>query len=561
MDKLKILKDQLSSYNVLFVEDDEETLKNLTKFFTILFNKVYIAKNGKEGLDLYMENRSNIDIIFTDINMPVLSGYEMIKEIKNINPLQYIVVISAHQDLELYNRCLNLGLNGLVVKPIFSEKLFEILTSAVNTITYIHQTIQKGKYLEKDLEQYHNDYGIDALTLVPNKLKLDYFLSKDIKYSVILVNIDHFDSINCKYGYKTGDQIIKRFAELLLEIKIEYGCELFRLISDEFILLFDEKNPDELENIAKKVVQEIESYDFNTDVESFNLSCSIGISSGIGQEILRNANIALKETRFIGKEKFSIFMNNSALEEQRQNNLKWLKKIKKLIKEDAITPYYQAIVDNTNEQITIYECLARIHEINRVIKPHYFIENAKLFKLLPNITKVIVAKAFKLFNTNKHMLSINLTIDDLEDESICKYIIHKQKKYEIDPSRVILEFPESISIIKDEDTIKNFKSLQENGFKIALDDFGTNHANIKNLYKLHVDFIKIDGIYIQEVLSNENTEHIIQSIIKLAHSLGAKVIAEAVSSREIQDRLKELGIEYSQGFLFGKPKENIEYNY
>lgn len=555
MEEINLLKERLSNYTVLCVEDEEESLKYLISFFSILFKEVLVAKNGKEGLDIYFDNNKNIDIIFTDINMPILSGYDMIKEIKEHNPLQYIVVMSAHQDLELYNNCLNLGLNGLVMKPIDSKKILEVLKKADNTLHYIDKEIKQKQYQEKDLEKYHNDYGYDPLTKLPNKLKLDYTLSKNIKYTIILINIDYFDSINCKYGYKTGDQIIKSFSEQLNSLKLKYNCELYRMVSDEFVMVFESDKVQNIENIAKDIIEKIENYEFHTDIDTFNLSCSIGISTGIGQDTLRNANIALKETRVVGKEKFTVYMTNSYLSEQRENNLKWLKKIKKLIKEDTITPYYQPIVNNKTNEVEFYECLARIHEINRVIKPHYFIENAKLFKLLPNITKVIVEKSFESLVETENKLSLNLSIEDLEDKYICEFIIDTKNRYNLNAQNIILEFPESISTTEDNQVLNNFKMLQEAGFKVALDDFGTNHSNIKNLSMLHIDYIKIDGFYIQDMVHDEKAKALVSSIVNLAKSLNAQIIAEAVSSQEIQDIINEMGIEYSQGYLFGKPCE------
>lgn len=556
MEDIKLLKEKLSNYTILCVEDDDETLSNLMSFFSILFKNVIIAKNGKEGLEKYYENSTKIDLIFTDINMPVLSGYEMIKEIKEHNPLQFIVVMSAHQDLALYNDCINLGLNGLLIKPIDSSKIISTLKRAHHMLNYMDMQINQKQYDKKDLKQYHKDYGHDNLTKLPNKLQLDYELTKDINYVLILINIDYFDSINCKYGYKTGDQILKSFADQLHLIKIKYNCKLYRLVSDEFVTLFKKDEVIDLENIIRDIIDSVEKYDFHTDLDIFNLSCSIGISEGIGQDILKNANIALKETRALGKEKFTIYKTNSFLAEKREDNLKWLQKIKKLIEMDAITPYFQPVINNTTKEVEYYECLARIHEINRVIKPHYFIENAKLFKLLPNITKVIIEKAFKEFSSTNKKFSINLSIDDLEDRFICDHILNTQQKYNINSERIILEFPENISTTEDKQVLKNFVLLQKHGFKIALDDFGTNHSNIKNLANLKIDFIKIDGIYIQNILNDKKTEKLVQSIIKLSHSLGASVIAESVSSEQIQNSIEKMGIEYSQGYLFGKPMES-----
>jgi diguanylate cyclase (GGDEF)-like protein len=465
-------------------------------------------------------------------------------------------MVSAHQDLNSYKKALELGINDILIKPIVTDKMIDILTKAVTYIKYIKNEKLNSHSNTIDLKNTNRNIFIDRLTNLDNKNKLDIYLHSNNTYHLILVNIDNFDLINCKYGYSIGDEVIIKISEILHSINAP-DSKLFRVISDEFAFLFSHMTEEELKVFVVELIRTIENTKIGTNVDDFTLSCTVGIGYGRGEEILRKAHIAIKETRQIGKDKYGFYSSNSLLINRRDDNLKWLKKIKKVLKNDSIIPYYQPIVNNKTGKIETYEALARVLEMNRVNRPYYYLENAKLFQLLPDITKVMTSKVFKNIKNKNINIAINITQEDLQDDSFISFILNCSSKHNIKPTKIIFEIVETVSILEDKNIMKNISLLNNLGFKIAIDDFGTNHTNMQKLHNIKIDFIKIDGYYIESLLTNKKSEMIVESMIKYAKSFHAKVIAESVSSKEIFEKVKSMGIEYSQGYYLGKPSEDF----
>lgn len=557
MTNINEIKNATSRYTVLCVDDEEKSRVELEGLLKLFFKKVYTAANGKEALDIFYKNPDKIDIIFTDIFMPVMDGIEMTSNIKDSYPLQHIVSISAHQDPKLYVECINSGINGMIVKPITSTKIVEVLSKGINKLEYLKkkELINKNSEVDDDIK-IESDIYFDDITGLNNKHSLDRYLLGNKVYSVIIVNIDNFDQVNIKYGYKTGDQILKQLARVL-KTTCSNEFKLFRIVSDEFAFLSSNNDQEKIVNLSKQIISTLENVKLPTDVDDIDISCTIGISFGSGQEVLRQAHIAVKEARQIGKEKFNFYSKNSHLKQKQENNIKWLKKIKKTLKEDCVIPYYQPIVDNKTEEVVMYESLARILEVNRVVKPYYFLENAKLFNLMPDITKLMIKNVFKYMEDKKIQFSINISEEDLLNNDFIQYIIETAQKYNLENQKIVFELHESVTTADNEEIIKNLKSLQKKGFKIAIDDFGSNNTNINILHSIDIEYIKIDSVLIENMLDDKKSMNIVKCIIDFAKSINAQTIAESVSSKKILTKVKELGIDYSQGYYIEKPKEFI----
>ena len=556
MNEIKKLTFNTKKLNVLCVEDDEKSRIELQGLLELFFKNVYMAQNGQEALELYTTHLDSIDLIFTDIYMPLLSGFDLIKEIKAINPLEYIVMVSTYQDLNTYKTALELGINDILLKPFVTTNMISILNKATNYIQYIKNKELNSQTNTVTLSNTNPNIFIDKLTNLENKNKLDIYLHSSNYYHLILVNIDNFDVINCKYGYGIGDEVIVKISELLHQQNTETS-QLFRVVSDEFAFLFSKITEEELKAFVINIIKTLENTKIDTNIDDFALSCTVGVGHGRGDDILRKAHIAIKEARQIGKDKYGFYSSNSLLTHRRDDNLKWLKKIKKVLKTDAIIPYYQPIINNQTGKTETYEALARVLEMNRVSKPYYYLENAKLFQLLPDITKVMTSKVFKNIKNKNLNIAINITQDDLLDDSFISFVLNCSSKHNIKPSKIIFEIVETVTILENDNIMKNISLLNSLGFKIAIDDFGTNHGNIQKLHSFKIDYIKIDGYYIESLLSDKKIEAVVESMIQFAKSLHAKVIAESVSSKELYEKVKSMGIEYSQGYYTGKPTETI----
>jgi EAL domain-containing protein (putative c-di-GMP-specific phosphodiesterase class I) len=169
----------------------------------------------------------------------------------------------------------------------------------------------------------------------------------------------------------------------------------------------------------------------------------------------------------------------------------------------------------------------------------------------------MIEKTFKIFNNNHLEFSINLTIDDILNNDIKEFIFYMLKIYNVG-SRLVFEIVESESIENFEEVCSFIKNVKLFGCKIAIDDFGTGYSNFQYLLKLNADYIKIDGSLIKDIYKNRTSEIVCKNIVNFAKDLNIKTIAEFVENESIFNKVKELGIDYSQGYYFSKPQLNIE---
>jgi len=390
----------------------------------------------------------------------------------------------------------------------------------------------------------------DLLTGLNNKTALENTISAKEKQTLILLNINNFSYINTAYGFEMGDKILIKIAQLLQNYS--HASYMARINSDEFALLFDKKI-----NIIEKITEIQEYFTHNPIIVEdivINISFSYGASNE-DQNLLRNSALALRQAKNSGKNRYYIYnqdkdnTDNSKRETFiASNNL-----LHCAIKADQLVPYFQGIRDNKSQKITKYETLARIVNNTDVISPFIFLEPARLSGLLPEITKIMIEKSFKVMSKNNYSFSINITEEDLSLHYLIPYLDDKMKEHNIKSSRVILEILEGVSSDGKKNHIKQLKFLKEMGFSLAIDDFGTEYSNFERVLDLEIDYLKIDAKYIKDIDTNKKSYEITKAIAFFAKNTGIPCIAEFVHNEAVQKIVEELGIDYSQGYLFSEP--------
>ncbi|MDO9056894.1 MAG: EAL domain-containing protein [Sulfuricurvum sp.] len=408
--------------------------------------------------------------------------------------------------------------------------------------------------------ELENLYSHDKLTGCFSRQKLDEVLIKNDFSALLLININNLDSVNSTYGYAIGDEILKMFVKFLQNL-LEENYSLYRLSSDEFVVIIPKKSPFDKEVVAANIIKSLQESQFTIEEFLILLSCTIGITvnndeSSVESPLVR-AHAAMKEARQGGTNKFLTYSTDSLFIKNQKNNIEWMIKIKDAIANNAIVPFFQPIINNETNQIVKYECLARLVENGTIIAPIHFIEPARLAGLLPRITEIILESSFQYFQDKPYGFTVNISEEDLKEKHLLLLLEALSKKYNIAPNRVTLEILENISAYESEAALEQLLELKNNGFKIALDDFGSEKSNFLRLQKLNVDYIKIDGSFIKDIHENKNNLNICKTIVHLAQALNCEVIAEFVHSSDVFDVVKEIGIKYSQGYYFGAPKDTI----
>jgi diguanylate cyclase (GGDEF)-like protein len=398
---------------------------------------------------------------------------------------------------------------------------------------------------------------IDKFTGLPNRKKLEIELETPGSKTFTLLNIDGFSTINVAYGIEAGNHVLLTLVKRLKEI-MPPQTELYRLSADEFVVL--SKNPDFTPGLIKT---SIKNHITNSTIVYkkilINISLSIGIVYNEEKELLRKADIALKAARKKGRGYVVVYDESYSEIKKYKETFYWVNKVKEAVREDKMIPYFQGIRNNSTGNFDLYECLVRIiDQEENIIPPRKFLEPAKQLGLYSTVSYCMIDKTFHYFEGKHIIFSINLSHEDFIDDKLIDYISYKLNKHSIKADNVVFEVVEDFSLKSIEYAIEFIKKLKTLGVKIAIDDFGSEFSNFSRLLSIDADYIKIDSDFIMNIYKDSNSYKIAQSITNFSHSIGAKVIAEFVENEAIQEKVIELGIDYSQGNFFGQPIDHID---
>jgi diguanylate cyclase (GGDEF)-like protein len=404
------------------------------------------------------------------------------------------------------------------------------------------------------------EYYKDQLTGLPNRFALLDYIKLHSRLNVFVVNVDNFSNLNNAYGYIVGDEIMQEIANKLKQLKPQ-NAALFRFDGDEFVYITtDFFNFRELKEFAQSIISffNFADIELNHDDIVVKVSVTIGISMGNGIITLNHAASAVKDARLYAKGSYKIFEGKSGFSQKQQENIYWINKIRHAIEDEKVVAFFQPIRNNKTKKIEKFECLARIEDDNAMVSPIRFMEACRITGTLPLVTRRITANAFRIFSKTSYEFSINITSNDINLGYLEEFLMMHAQKYNIDPSRVVLELLEDIVTLTEANMLDQINSLRKRGFKIALDDFGVENSNFSRLLELDPDYLKIDGLFIKNILQDKESELIVETIVTFCKKRGIKVIAEYISNREILEKIESLGIEYAQGYYIGEPKENID---
>lgn len=372
----------------------------------------------------------------------------------------------------------------------------------------------------------------------------------------MLLDIDGFKDIVYFYGHETGDACLKAFAVKIKQIFHEEGFNYYRVSGDVFAILIKECNDIEiLNNLIKRLIEHMDLFHFTCNGHKIHIKITIGASI-FEKELLLSAEKALNMAKEVGKTAL-IFNETNEDFHSFEQNIFWINKITQAIANDKIVSFFQPIVNNKTEEIEKYECLVRMVDMDGAVHvPFKFLEISKKSRNYAAITKSVIEKAFKKFQNSSYQFSINLSAKDMTDETMAQNIYEQLENFS-GCHRVIFELLESEGIENYDAVYAFIKRVKEYGCQIAIDDFGSGYSNFIHLLRLKVDIIKIDGSLISDLDRDENAQMIVGSIVDFASKLGILTVAEFVHSEAVYHKVKELGIDYSQGYYISEPKEEI----
>lgn len=388
---------------------------------------------------------------------------------------------------------------------------------------------------------------------------------------LLYLDLDQFKIVNDLCGHGAGDVLLKNLSQRLIKDLEHTGDEhlLARLGGDEFGILLSNVSLERAQKIAEKLRESIENFLFVWEGNRFPLGVSIGLVELFPyhhsvEQVLVMADTACYKAKDQGRNRVYTFVETDQELHFRQLEMQWVSIIKEAIKEDLFFLVFQNIASNHEAERSghHYEILIRLmNKQGNLCAPNQFLPAAERYALMPNIDRWVVEHYFEWLRDNPVHLdalacgSINLSKQSIGDEEFLRFLMEAFEHYNIPGSKICFEITESMAIANIDNTHAFIDRLHAIGCRFSLDDFGTGFSSYAYLKDLKVDYIKIDGMFIQNLNDDEVNIAMVKSISEIARAIGIETVAEFVENETIRQRLVEIGIDYSQGYHMHKPSK------
>ncbi|BAF69265.1 EAL domain-containing protein [Nitratiruptor sp. SB155-2] len=400
-------------------------------------------------------------------------------------------------------------------------------------------TLLSGMFLEEELLSIY----VDPITKLPNRFQLLKDLQKFSDLYLLILNVHSFSRLNVLYGYDFGDGILKNIANKLLQT---CAVKCYRIYGDEFAILFDKE--EDIYQFFQKINGSIE---IKTKDEPFTIYFYGAFDEFVPQS-LESCEFALFRS-----EKRELLDSRTVKEmiHEVKNELTLTQKLKEIMVKDNIISYYQPIysTDENEKKVLKYEVLMRLEFDGKILAPGEFLSVLIEAPFYTEFTKSLLIKSFQTFANNNFTFSINFTLKDIKDKNIKILLDTLCKQQPEVAKRLTIEIVES-EALKEFELLNEFiQFFKQYNVSFALDDFGSGYSNFAQFAKLDIDYIKIDGSIIQNILIDTKMQKLLDSIIAFADNLQLKTIAEFVDKKELFEILSDR-VDMIQGYYIGKPE-------
>ncbi len=383
------------------------------------------------------------------------------------------------------------------------------------------------------------------------------------------IDLDQFKVVNDIEGHEVGDRLLIEIA-VLIRSALDTQAFIARVGSNLFQVFIGKTTKVKALDMAEKIRLTIDEFDFKSGSNIYNISASIGVamlepleSIKRPSELMSRAHHACYSAKTLGRNRVNLFESDNDELIILRDDAKWVPKIRHALSEDLFKMVFQPVVDVTNGKVSHYETLLRMIGNNgELLSPAKFIPVAERMGLIHHIDLWVVSHAIDyiaaLPKTQEDIcFTINLSSHALQGDYLLPVIKKKLETTWISPSRLTFEITETAAVSNFDKTRQMVSKIRALGCRFALDDFGAGFSSFNYIKNFPVDYLKIDGQFIVNLAVDHADQVLVKSMIEVAHSLGKKAIAEFVSNAEILRVLKELGVDYVQGYLLGKPEEEL----
>ncbi len=489
------------------------------------------------------------------------SDYKEIKNPVDKTLIQLVVIHSNSHDLFMRNDGNEFAVE-YTASPIFD------INNQITGSVLVFRDVTEMRALSNRLS-YQATH--DALTGLINRHEFEKRLEQTIADStrsdehhiLCYIDLDQFKVVNDTCGHVAGDELLKLIASTLRE-HIRESDLIARLGGDEFGILLKNCHFDKAKDIIKKTKKSINDLRFVWDDKSFNIGLSIGVvrinkHSGNISKILSAADTSCYIAKDEGRNRFHVYENDDDTLIKRQGEMQWVHRINRALENDNFILFYQTIEQLQKTDSFHLEILIRLqNDDGKIVPPMAFIPAAERYDLMTAIDRWVISNTLKSFkvldNDFNGIIAMNTSAQSLSDDKFLDFITSEINKNSIDPSKLCFEITETSAITNLSLAMDFFTALKKIGCKFALDDFGSGLSSFAYLKNMPVDYLKIDGSFIRDIVDDPIDLAFVESINQIGRIMGIKTIAEYVENEQIYNLIKKIGIDYGQGYHLSRPE-------
>jgi diguanylate cyclase (GGDEF)-like protein/PAS domain S-box-containing protein len=446
---------------------------------------------------------------------------------------------------------------------------------AVSGGVLVFHDVTESRELNRRLS-YHASH--DLLTGLVNRREFESRVERALKsakaressYALCYLDIDQFKIINDTCGHSAGDVLLGQVGALL-KSKVRWRDTLARLGGDEFGILLEACSLDEALRTAEVLREAVRNFRFTWEDRVFRLGASVGVVPIAADNedvasIISAADSACAAAKEGGRNRVHSFAENDIELMRRRREMQWAARINAALEEGRFELYRMTIQPlQRPEPGAHYELLLRMRdESGRMVSPDNFIAAAERYGLTPAIDRWVIENALRWLVSEADereklaMCSINLSGQSLGDDKFLPFVIEQFQKSGIDAAKICFEITETAAVASFSQANRFIQALKELGCRFALDDFGTGLSSFGYLKHFPVDFLKIDGSFVREILHDPIDREMVRSINEIGHLTGKKTIAEFAENAEIIQMLTSLGVDYAQGYGIAQPQRVLK---
>ncbi len=417
------------------------------------------------------------------------------------------------------------------------------------------------------LLSYH--YTHDRLTGLVNRAELDRRLkrlldqtrSRGGQHALCYLDIDQFKVVNDTAGHAAGDRLLRELTRQF-QARVRDADTLSHIGSDEFGLLLVNCPPDKAVAVADDLLRLVRDFRFEWQGTAFHFTASIGVVPILGDEagaseILAKADAACFAAKEKGRNRIQVYEPDNLEYAQRHGEMQWVARLRQALEHERFRLYCQPIVPLAAKGPMHFEILLRLEEDGQIVMPAEFIPAAERYGLMPGIDRWVAQRTFAALRAMRPprgaVCNINLSGLSLGEEGFPEELRADYQAAELPRGSVCFEITETAAATNMEQATRLIQALRGAGCRFALDDFGTGMCSFAYLKELHVDYLKIGGAFVRDMLTSTAARATVQAINAVGHTLDMRTVAEHVSSRKLLDTVRKLGVDYAQGYALGRP--------